>query len=101
MRRLVLLAAIGSAAALSVPAFAAPALPGCQAENPGPKTCKFTIQKSNSIPAGVVATTTWKIVGAGKTYTGKAGRSTITFKAGSYTLTVIGKGWAGAGKLQS
>src|SRR4051794_12109404 len=103
MRRLVLLAAIGGMAAATAPAFAAPTaatLPGCGAINPGKATCTFTILKSSNIPAGVAASTTWKIVGGGRTYTGKAGKTTIVFTAGSYTLTAVGKGFAGAGKLQ-
>lgn len=101
MRRLVILAAIGGAVAASVPAaFAAPPLPGCAAVNPGKPSCTFTIAKSSSIPAGVAATTTWKIVGGGRTWTGKAGKTTIVFPAGNYTLTATGKGFAGAGKIQ-
>src|SRR3954469_10835318 len=104
MRRLALLAAVGAVAAATVPAFATPTagatLPGCGAVNPGRATCTFTILKSSAIPAGVAATTTWKIVGGGKIYTGKAGKTTIVFKAGNYTLTATGKGFAGAGKLQ-
>jgi hypothetical protein len=102
MRRLVILAAVGSAAALSLPAFAAPATPGCAAVNPGMKSCKFTIQKTDSIPAGVAATTTWKITNsAGRLVkSGKAGKTTVNFVKGNYTLTVTGKGWAGAGKVQ-
>jgi hypothetical protein len=104
MRRLVTLAAVGVAVAAVAPAFATPTaatLPGCGAVNPGKATCTFTILKSDSIPAGVAATTTWKIVGAAGTYTGKAGKTTIVFKAGTYTLTATGKGFAGAGKAQS
>jgi hypothetical protein len=89
--------------AATAPAFAAPTaatLPGCAAVNPGKASCTFTILKSTAIPAGVAATTTWKIVGAGKVYTGKAGKTTIVFKSGTYTLTATGKGFAGAGKVQ-
>ncbi len=101
MRRLAMLVATGGlVAAVSAPAFAAPPLPGCGAVNPGKATCTFTIAKSSNIPSGVAATTTWKIVGNGHTYTGKAGKTTIVFKAGKYTLTVTGKGFAGAGKVQ-
>ena len=58
------------------------------------------ILKSNSVPAGVVATTTWKIVGAGHTYTGGRGKTTIVFNAGTYTLSTLATGFAGAGKIQ-
>ena len=104
MRRLVMLAAVGGMVAATAPAFAAPTagpnLPGCAAVNPGKASCTFKILASSSVPAGVAATTTWKIVGGGRTYTGKAGKTTIVFPAGSYTLTATGKGFAGAGKVQ-
>jgi hypothetical protein len=103
MRRLVTLAAVGGfAAAATLPALAAPTatLPGCAAINPIKPSCTFTILKSNSIPAGVAATTTWVITGGGHTYKGGAGKTTINFKAGNYLLKATGKGFAGAGKLQ-
>jgi hypothetical protein len=104
MRRLVVLAIAGAAVAAAAPAsFAAPTLPGCGAYKPGPGSCVFTIVKSDAIPAGVLASTTWQVKSsAGKVlYSGKAGTTTIKFKAGKYTLLVTGKnGFAGAGKLQ-
>ncbi|MFL6239388.1 MAG: hypothetical protein ACJ735_07880 [Actinomycetes bacterium] len=103
MRRLVMLAVVGGLVAAAAPAFAAPTatLPGCAAVNPGKATCTFTILKSDKIPAGVLATTTWKITGGGHTWTGKLGKTTIVFPAGVYTLTATGKGFAGAGKAQA
>jgi hypothetical protein len=77
-------------------------LPGCAAVNPGRASCASTIQASTSIPAGVAATTSWKITqGTRVVAHGGAGKTTIVFKKGSYVLTAIGKGFAGAGKLQS
>jgi hypothetical protein len=102
MRRLVILAAVGGAIAASAPAFAAAPLPGCAAINPGRASCTFSIQASTSIPAGVAATTTWKITqGSTVVAHGGAGKTTIVFRKGTYVLTAIGKGFAGAGKLQS
>jgi hypothetical protein len=103
MRRLVILAAVGSAIAASAPAFAAGApLPGCAAVNPGSPSCSFTIQASTSIPSGVAATTSWKITQGSKVVAhGGAGKTTVVFKKGAYKLTVLGKGFAGAGKVQS
>jgi hypothetical protein len=103
MRRLVILAAVGGAIAASAPAFAAGApLPGCAAVNPGRASCTFTIQASTSIPAGVAATTTWKITQGSRVIAhGGAGKTTVVFKKGTYVLSAVGKGFAGAGKLQS
>jgi hypothetical protein len=103
MRRVLMLAAVGGVVAASAPAFAAPSaatLPGCAAVSPGKATCTFKILKGDAIPAGVAATTTWTITGGGRSWHGKAGKTTIVFPAGSYTLTATGKGFAGAGKVQ-
>lgn len=105
MRRFAILAVAGglltvAAAPALVSPSAASTLPGCGAVNPGKPTCTFKILKSDSVPAGVAATTTWTIKGAGRTWKGKAGKTTIVFSKGTYTLTATGKGFAGAGKLQ-
>ena len=106
MRRLVVLAVVGAAVAAGAHlASASPTatLPGCAAVNPpaGKASCTFSIIKTSNLRSGVAATTTWVIKqGSTVKWKGGAGVTTISFPKGTYTLTVTGKGFAGAGKPQ-
>src|SRR2546421_938203 len=67
MRRLMLVVTVGTAVALGVPTSHASPVQGCPAVNPGKPTCTFTVKKSaTGGQAGVVATTTWRLSGAGR-----------------------------------
>ena len=100
MRRLMLVVTVGTAVALGVPASHASPVQGCPAVNPGKPTCTFTVKKSaTGGQAGVVATTTWRLSGAGRTWSGKLGRYQFVLPLGSYTLTALGKGSVSAGEL--
>src|SRR5437763_1634220 len=70
------------------------------AANPGKPSCAFVVKKSaTGGQAGVVAATTWRIPGAGHTWSGKAGRYQFVIPKGTYTLTALGKGAVAAGEI--